>query len=543
MPLAGGIRLTCVTPWLRPNRRRQKAAGSFADIPTNNGSAGRNRVRHAIAFLLVLTLHPVSHALANPRYPVATKHFGRSSSPTTRQLQQEIRVLRREVDALQRRRDRTWMSKQEAAKVRGIAEAVLQASERDSQYLKQNATAGYDHGFFIRMPDDQFRLNIRGYIQANYTFALSQNGTAQNINTSGNPTGAPATGDANKFNLRRARLLFSGCLFSPRLIYEISGDFAGSSSTAGYLQMKTTYAGYRWSHWLILRAGVLRVPFTYLNDYAVTGEDFGLSPLVSIPFGAERSIGVDLSGKLLTQHLSYDVQINNGSKASTAGSAIDNRLGLYLRVQYSGGGRLARFRTQAALHQRSHIAWMVGAGAGYESQNSTPSAFPSPQTSLSIAGLSTPDGAGFYPSLPANGSLYRATSDAHVKYEGLDASATLYFQQYNDRPPAGSLTDNFATAFGRRSVYELAYYGEMGYFLVPERWQIIGRAGELLTEFGNKQMWEYGLGVNYYLYGRNARFQTALVYIPNASALSSSSSNAVMNAQNLISTMQFQLKF
>ena len=89
----------------------------------------------------------------------------------------------------------------------------------------------------------------------------------------------------------------------------------------------------------------------------------------------------------------------------------------------------------------------------------------------------------------------------------------------------------------------MAYYGELGYFLVPGKWQIISRAGELFTESGDKQMFEYGLGLNWYIYGRGARLQTALIYIPNAAALSSSSTNIVLNAQNLISMVQFQLKF
>ncbi|MHB1769028.1 MAG: hypothetical protein ACYCUV_14395 [Phycisphaerae bacterium] len=253
-------------------------------------------------------------------------------------------------------------------------------------------------------------------------------------------------------------------------------------------------------------------------------------------------MGLDLSGRLIADHFSYDMQINNGSKASSPGNELDNRFGYYLRAQWSDR-RLANFRTQGDMRKRKTLAWMVGVGLGYEEQNSTSNAFPSPQTTLKIVGLATPYGAGYYPSFPANGSLYRATTDAHIKYEGLDASVTAFFQQYNDRPAAGTSTDNFITAFGSSSVFEFAYYGEVGYFLLPHRWQIIGRAGELLTESGNRQMYEYGLGINYYIYGRNARIQTALIYIPGAAALSSSSTNTVLNAQNLISIVQFQLKF
>ena len=473
----------------------------------------------------------------------AVPPHAKAHAVSLQQLERQITALQREVQTLKAHEDRSWISRQEQSQIKRIVEAVLRDSARHEQALQQQTTAGYDHGFFINSLDHNFRIKIRGYVQAGYSFAYSSVGNAQNISTTGQPIGPPAVGDASRFTLRRARLIFSGHAWSPRVVYEVSGDFAGANSSNGYFKMTTTYGGYRFWRQVLLRAGVLRVPFTYLSDYPVTGDDFGSFPLLFTPFNASRSLGLDLSGKLFSDHLTYDAQVNNGSKAGNSGVSIDNRFGSYIRVQWSHGGRVSRFEHEAAMRWRNHVAWMLGVGAGYESQNSTADAYPSPQTSLTIAGLSTPDGAGFYPSFPANGSLYRATADAHLKFNGMDASATVFFQQYNDRPPAGSSTDDFATALGRRSLYEIAYYGELGYFLIPRKWQIIGRAGELFTQGGDKQMVEFGLGLNRYIYGRNVRVQTALIYIPNAAALSSSSTNVVLNAQNLISQVQVQIRF
>lgn len=502
---------------------------------------GITLISRLAATSLVLAVPAAARAAASTQ-PAPAAHSN-AQAVSLQELERQIAALQHEVQTLKAHDDSAWRSRLREAQIKRIVQGVLKDAARQEQSLQQQATAGYDHGFFIRSPDNNFRLNIRGYIQAGYIFAYSSVGTAQNISTTGQPIGPPAVGDASRFNLRRARLIFAGYAWSPRVVYEVSGDFAGAGNNNGYFKMKTTYAGYRFSRRVLLRAGVLRVPFTYLSDYPVTGDDFGSFPLLFTPFNTDRSLGLDLSGKLFSDHLTYDVQVNNGSKAGNVGNAIDNRFGYYMRVQWSHGGRVVRFRHEAAMYPRNHVAWMLGAGAGYESQNSTADAFPSPQTSLAIAGLSTPDGAGFYPSFPANGSLYRATADAHIKFNGMDASATIFFQQYNDRPPAGASTDDFATAFGRRSLYEIAYYGELGYFLVPRKWQIIGRAGELFTQGGNKQMVEFGLGLNRYIYGRNVRVQTAVIYIPNAAALSSSSTNVVLNAQNLISQVQVQIKF
>ena len=501
------------------------------------------RVAREICVLATLLAAPLPALLGSTASAASPKN----NSPQTRtaniqQLQKEIDSLQQEVATLKTQQKKQWDSRFTTQQVHAIVESVLNNAQQKAKVLQRQATAGYDHGFFIAAPDNLFRLRIRGYIQAGYTFASSTAGNAQNINVNGNPIGPPAVGDTNKLTLRRARLIFSGYIVQPQLIYEISGDFAGSTNTNGYFQLKTTYGGYRFDKALVLRAGVLRVPFTFLSDYPVTGDDFGAYPLLSVPFNAERSMGLDLSGRLVSGHFSYDMQINNGSKASSTSTAVDNRFGYYVRAQWSGR-RVLDFRREADFRERRHLAWMLGVGLGYEEQNSTSTAFPAPQTTLTLSGLATPDGAGYYPKIPANGAVYRATTDIHIKYEGLDASTTAFFQQYNDRPPAGASTDSFATAFGRSSLFEFAYYGEMGYFLVPRRWQIIGRAGELLTESGNRQMMEYGLGLNCYLYGSNARIQTAIIYIPDAAALSSSSTNIVSNAQNLVSFVQFQLKF
>ncbi len=462
--------------------------------------------------------------------------------PNLQQLQQELNSLQQEVATLKTQQKKRWDSRFTTQQVHAIVESVLNDAQRKAQVLQRQATTCYDHRFYIVGNKNLFCLTIRGDVQAEYTFASSTVGNAQTIDLSGNPAVPPAVGDTSKFTLRRARLIFSGHIVQRQLIYEISGDFAGSSNTYGYFQIKTTYGGYCFNKAIELRAGVLPVPFTFLDEYSATGDDFGLHPLLSVPFNAERSMGLDLSGWLIAGHFSYDMQINNGSKAGSTSTALDNRFGYYVRAQWSD--RCVRsFHREADFRERRRLAWMLGAGLGYEEQNSTSSAFPAPQTTLTLPGLATPAGAGYYPGIPVNGAIYRATTDFHIKYEGLDANVTAFFQQYNDRPPAGASTDSFATAFGRRSLFEFAYYGEMGYFLVPRRWQIIGRAGELLTESWNRQMMEYGLGLNYYFYGENARIQTAIIYIPDAAALSSSSMNIVSNAQNLVSFVQFQLKF
>ena len=56
-------------------------------------------------------------------------------------------------------------------------------------------------------------------------------------------------------------------------------------------------------------------------------------------------------------------------------------------------------------------------------------------------------------------------------------------------------------------------------------------------------MQEYTLGVNYYLFGQNAKVQLAETFVPNEAAFSDSGANTLMNTQDWITQLQFQLKF
>ena len=288
------------------------------------------------------------------------------------------------------------------------------------------------------------------------------------------------------------------------------------------------------------------VPFTYMR-YHPGGGEFPEYAGTELPFDPQRSIGLDVSGNLMHDTLSYDGQLNNGSQGNASGlvsgSGLDNRMGFYGRVQYAGAGTNADFTDSPDLAWHKHLVWAIGAAAGYESQNSSFDAFPSSQSTAELLGLSSGSAPGFYGPMAVNGNLYRATADGHVKYRGFSFNGAIYFQQYNDELPAGATTDTFRDIFGRGSLFQVGYFGEAGYFVVPHQWEVAGRFGELLTEGGDKQQFEYTLGVNYYIFGENAKVQAAVTYIPNAAAYTYGPTDTFINTQDIIGQLQFQVQF
>ncbi len=473
-------------------------------------------------------------ALVMPALPSSAK-----PQPTLAQLQREINALQQDVAALQQAQTDRQFDGWQAERIRSIAAAVIATTLRQPPAV----TAGYHaDGFFIQSANRGFQLNINAVLQVRYTFSANEATGYQNLHLDGTPAGTPSAGDASGFGLRRARLILSGHL-EHSIIYSFAGDFAGFSSNAGSFQIQDTWLGWRFARWLKLRAGAMLVPFTRY-EYVASGTELPEYPIIAEPFDAISSIGIDAMGLLSHKHISYNVQINNGSRAKFGNPlALDNRLGFYGRVQLAGAGTVADFHDSPDLQNHQHLVWMVAAAAGFESQNSSANAYPAPQRTLQISGLSTPNGAGFYPPYVANGNLYRAAGELHTKYRGLAFNGAVYLQQSNDELPAGQTSDLFRQAFGRSSLWQLGYSAELGQFIVPHRWEVVGRFDQLLNQGGNKTCQEYSVGLNYYLYGEHAKVQSAVTYIPNGAALTDPFAETGINTQDIIGQIQVQLKF
>jgi hypothetical protein len=255
--------------------------------------------------------------------------------------------------------------------------------------------------------------------------------------------------------------------------------------------------------------------------------------------------------------VSYEVSLNDGGNTNTLRrddtvgltANLDNRFGVYGRVQWAGSGKLSDFSDEEDLRDDNRaFIWMLGAAAGYESQNAANAAYPSPQSSTTVNGLSNLAGTpGFMSNYTLNGDIYRATLDWSAKYQGLSVNTAAYFQQVNANPGNTSSSSGTAISYGpfgagKTSFFEWGGYGQIGYFLVPQKFEVVARAGVLGTE-GAPNIGEfYSLGANYYVYKHNFKIVGDVTYVPEA-AYTDSSTSLLQNTQDWIFRLQVQLKF
>ncbi len=471
----------------------------------------------------------------------------KSTTSKLAKMEQQLAALQTQVQKMKKSEEATagkaWLNQRRSADIQAVVNHVMRDAKSRQQYLSNNLQAGYDNGFFISSPDKAFELVANGYLQFRYTFAQDR---VQNAGIYGSHV--PRSGNVNGFGFRRARLIFSGHAFTPNLTYSISGDFGGTFSNHANFQILDTFMAYKVNNLINVRAGSFLTPFTYV-EYVSSGLELPDFAIDENPFDPVRSLGMSLFGNIIPNKLSYEVNVNDGAnsntlgRASDLGGAIDNRLAFYGRMQFAGSGKIADFNDEPDLENHQHLVWMIGGAGGFESQNSTASAFPAPQSSLTIFGLANPSGPGYAAPFAANGSVYRATLDGHLKYRGFALSAAAYFQDYNDSLTGNTGTDAFRSTFHRSSIYQLGYNVDAGYFIVPHKWEVVGRFAQLKTQGSNLTATQYELGLNYYMFGENAKIQGAVSYLPSGAPYTSAGVDSAINTQDIIGQLQFQMKF
>jgi hypothetical protein len=411
--------------------------------------------------------------------------------------------------------------------------------------LPGDVTAGYDKGFYIQQGDeDQIKFNA--LFDLRYTFAQATNKTSL-TNTA---LGADHLGDSSGFNLNDAQLTASGYLFKhgqTQVFYKFMGNFGTlyqpATAQNGSFIANEFYGGFAFDDGLRFRAGSVVVPLTPLRGITNYG---GLTfPDVSdaaLPFLPGLGLGADVYGTLLDNTVTYDLLVCNGSNGEQETNSTqpldtrDNRLGVYTRGQWAFAGNVDDFRDESDVEGHDKFVGIVGGGFGYESQNPTATAYPGPQTTLGISGLSSATGVGFGPKYTVNGNVFRYVGDVRFKYQGFSFFGEALYQHI------ASETPTFIPGWPEHSIGETGYFAQAGYFVIPRHLEIAGRFGQLYTNGLHHEMDEYTVGVNYYFHGQNAKLQLAETYIPRQAALTNNN-GSIANTQDWVTQLQFQLKF
>lgn len=334
-------------------------------------------------------------------------------------------------------------------------------------YTKAGEVAGrgfsakdiYDNGFFVRTEDGSFSLNVNGFLQARYTYFNPEEGKSN-----------------HNFDVALARLALSGSVFDPKVRYffQFEGSTFGNNNRVTMLDWAMQYV---FSPGLFIQAGRFISP--YSRQYYIHPGTYLFPDLAeaTFAFGLFRVIGVGVGGQL--GPLSYYSAVINSARALDAGGQqnLGKEIGAFGRLELD-----------------------VLDSYGYREETS-PKPVEKPQLSIGVAAAYNPiDEASTFQNVMPGDRTTNVTVDAGFRWQRFTLQAAGHYRRNNLK------------AAGRPDSDDWGYYGQIGYYLVPERWELVARiSGVNFGQPNNPTVLgdttEYSAGLNYYLYGHHVKLQ------------------------------------
>jgi hypothetical protein len=427
-----------------------------------------------------------------------------SSSATIEELRQEIQEERARTAQLESRLDQIQNTQVQQEQSQSSLQSTLSKMQvgRGNETVPNGTSQAdiYDRGFFLRSKNGKFSLNINGLMQLRYSFFKP--------NAVGRYDYSNRT--QNDFQIYLGRLAFSGNVFEPSLKYfmQIQGFTTGSSNDITLLDwfMAKTYSPY-----FTIQAGRSWTAYTwefYANPAWLTFPDLSTA---EYGFVLPRAIG--LAGYGQVGKLSYEAEIGNGIPALDSGGT-DN---VGSNFSYIG-------------HMQYDI--LAPAFFGYSETHPDDSFAAVPGLSVWGSGMYNPvNSNSTFENELAGDSTYGGNASVGFRWGYFTAQGTGYYRR--------TQPGNEARAQGVTTQYNSWGYGEQtGYYLVPGKWEIAQRvsgiwwgAGEIPQSgtvanpssetywfsgpdtFSYNRITEYSAGLNYYIYGHNAKIEAEYSYL------------------------------
>jgi phosphate-selective porin OprO/OprP len=191
-------------------------------------------------------------------------------------------------------------------RARGLSWATaiaLLAAGLVSPAVADGERAGHD-GKTLFLEGNGFRLNLSGQFQHRFVFNTSDARDETNL---------------DGFEIRRAKLSFSGHLADPALTYDI---VLAHSRGNGNTFLEDAYIGYEFSNGIQFKAGLLKLPFLYEEllsskrqlavDRGLSTEFFTLNRSEQIQFGLSPSAALKLQAA-----------VSDGANTNSSGATAD----------------------------------------------------------------------------------------------------------------------------------------------------------------------------------------------------------------------------
>ncbi len=229
------------------------------------------------------------------------------------QIQQQLTQIRAE-------RGEAWLNERRAEEVKALVAEVLADADTRASLLDEGMTAGHNgKNFFLAAANGSFLLTISGQIQIRYIWDMRERSSSTSVDDI----------DENEagFQIRRAKMLFSGHIGNPKLKYVIKlavdrGDNSVSSDEI--------VISYEMMDGLTIWAGEDKAPFLREQTTSSKRQLAVERSLVNEFFTVDKAQGVGLIWEP-SENIRAAAMINDGAHSGD-GDGGDHFTNLYFRT-------------------------------------------------------------------------------------------------------------------------------------------------------------------------------------------------------------------
>jgi phosphate-selective porin OprO and OprP len=311
--------------------------------------------------------------------------------------------------------------------------------------------AGWEDGsFFFESGDGRFRMTLGGRVQPRYQLR--------------DPVAGEST---SSFLLRRLRLDLRGTVLDERLAFRIQPELARTANLRD-----------GWLEWAFrpdvrIRAGQQVAPFHWHRFVSGNRHHFAERSRPSETFGFPNGydVGVSLHGQDRDGRFAWGVGLFDGAGRNVAESNSSGNM-VSARVTRAVLGSLPREEPDLARSEELQLS--LGAGLQGATRNEV--------RDWDLGRSATAN---------ERGDWVAVTGDVHLRFRGLSLVGEGYRRRVTPDDPAVDSYSGWAWGAGT------------GYFLVPGRVELVGRASDMRLDRRDPDTRErqWGAGVNHYLHG------------------------------------------
>lgn len=344
---------------------------------------------------------------------------------------------------------------------------------------------GYKGGFFIQNEDQSFVLKINGLFQPKFEYNKQ-----------------PGTASDWTMKIRRSGLDFNTTILTNTLF---SFSIRHSTKSANFQTVNVT--GIMLSQTIVPEFSILVGQIGLPLDIGYSSKMFQLleAPLISTQidggqgqltplrssFGSPSGIGIGVEGTFFNK-LYYNVNAVNGAARATAGTLnpngtvtpgtggdesdydlnFDKKVSFGARIAYDIFDNIGGSESDIPYSEKPK--WTISVGGDYQGKRQDPNFVNMPTIKYILTGSM---GTGF-------------------KYRGLSLTAQVYGRKTK-------IEDAGDAIFYSNTMDDMAYYVDAGYFIIPNKLEIAGRASQVFRHGPHNNSWEFGGCLNWFILGKS----------------------------------------